>query len=164
MRQGCWYSPVEHVITQIYQILIKLDKWQILRILRIIFLFYYVTIQTPFLLSIWFYDLSIISHVTVQKMKLSMKDYFSKYDQISRKLRIWSHLLMKSIIKNFVFCVACHQVLWGRSLIKCSITLKCSIVDLFSKKLPVSESFYSNNNLQFSCSAIKSLWRRKRQS
>ena len=28
-----------------------------------------------------------------QKMKFSIKDFFSKCDQIRRKLRIWSHLL-----------------------------------------------------------------------
>ena len=37
------------------------------------------------------------------KMKLSTKDFFSKCDQICRKLRIWSHLLKKSLTKNFIF-------------------------------------------------------------
>ena len=40
---------------------------------------------------------------TTQKMKLSIKDFFSKGDQIGRKLRIWSHLLKKSLMKNFIF-------------------------------------------------------------
>ena len=39
-----------------------------------------------------------------QKMKFSMKDFFSKCDQIHRKLRIWSDLLKKSLMKNFIFC------------------------------------------------------------
>ena len=34
-------------------------------------------------------------------MKFSMKDSFGKCDQNRRKLRIWSHLLKKSPIKNF---------------------------------------------------------------
>ena len=42
--------------------------------------------------------------VTSQKMKFSIKDFFSKCDQIPRKLRIWSHLLKKSLIENFIFC------------------------------------------------------------
>ena len=42
---------------------------------------------------------------TVRKMKFSITDFFSKCDQIRRKLRIWSHLLKKSIMENFVFCV-----------------------------------------------------------
>ena len=38
-----------------------------------------------------------------KKMKFSIQDFFSKYDQIRRKLRIWSHLLKKSLIGNFIF-------------------------------------------------------------
>ena len=30
---------------------------------------------------------------TAQKINFSIKGFFSKYDQIRRKLRIWSHLL-----------------------------------------------------------------------
>ena len=41
---------------------------------------------------------------TAQKMKFSIKDLFSKCDQIRRKLRIWSHLLKKSLMENFIFC------------------------------------------------------------
>ena len=37
-------------------------------------------------------------------MKFSIKDFFSKCDQISRNLRIWSHLLKKSLMENFIFC------------------------------------------------------------
>ena len=40
---------------------------------------------------------------TAQKMKLSIKDFFSKCDQICRKLRIWSRLLTKSLMENFIF-------------------------------------------------------------
>ena len=41
---------------------------------------------------------------TAQKMKFSIKDFFSKCDQIRSFLRIWSHLLKKSLIENFIFC------------------------------------------------------------
>ena len=41
---------------------------------------------------------------TTQKMKFSVKDFFSKRDQIRSFLRIWSHLLKKSLMENFVFC------------------------------------------------------------
>ena len=37
-------------------------------------------------------------------MKFSIKDFLSKYDEIRRKLRIWSHLLKKSLMENFIFC------------------------------------------------------------
>ena len=43
---------------------------------------------------------------TAHKMKFSIKDFFSKYDQIRWKLRVWSHLLKKSIIEKFIFCTA----------------------------------------------------------
>ena len=42
---------------------------------------------------------------TAQSMKFSIKDFFSKCDQIYRNLQIWSHLLMKSLIEYFIFCV-----------------------------------------------------------
>ena len=38
-----------------------------------------------------------------KKMKFSIKDFFSKCDQIRRKLRIWLHLLKKSLMDNFTF-------------------------------------------------------------
>ena len=44
---------------------------------------------------------------TAQKMKFSIKDFLSKCDQIRRKLRIWLHLLKKSLMENFIF-VQCH--------------------------------------------------------
>ena len=37
------------------------------------------------------------------KMKFSIKDLFSKCDQICSFLRIWSHLLKESLIKNLIF-------------------------------------------------------------
>ena len=40
---------------------------------------------------------------TAQKMKFAIKDFFSKCDQIRRKLRTWSHLLKKSLMENFFF-------------------------------------------------------------
>ena len=43
-------------------------------------------------------------HDTAQKMKFSIKDFFSKSDQIRRKLVIWSYLLKKPLMENFIFC------------------------------------------------------------
>ena len=37
-------------------------------------------------------------------MKFSIKDFFSTCDQIRSFLRIWSHLLKKSLMENFTFC------------------------------------------------------------
>ena len=36
-------------------------------------------------------------------MKFSIKDFFGKCDQICKKLRIWSHLLKKSLMENVIF-------------------------------------------------------------
>ena len=40
---------------------------------------------------------------TAQKKKFSINDFLSKRDQIRKKLRIWSHLLKKSLMENFIF-------------------------------------------------------------
>ena len=45
---------------------------------------------------------------TAQKMKFSITDFINKYDQIRRKLRIWSHLLNKSVMENFIFSAIAH--------------------------------------------------------
>ena len=45
---------------------------------------------------------------TALKMKFSIKSFFSKFDQIGSFLRIWSHLLRKSLIENSIFCAV-----WG---------------------------------------------------
>ena len=41
---------------------------------------------------------------TAQKMKFSIKDFFSECDQICSFLRILSHLLKKPLMENFFFC------------------------------------------------------------
>ena len=52
---------------------------------------------------------------TAQKMKFSIKDFFSKCDQIRRKLPVWSHLLKKSLMGNFIFCAVLitHEIMTG---------------------------------------------------
>ena len=42
---------------------------------------------------------------TTQKMKFSIKDFFSKCDPIRSFLRMWSRLLKKSLMENLIFCV-----------------------------------------------------------
>ena len=50
-------------------------------------------------------------HIAATKMKFSIKDFFSKCDQICSFLRIWSHLLKKSLMENFIFkqCILALQ-------------------------------------------------------
>ena len=40
---------------------------------------------------------------TAQKMKFCIDDFFSKCDQIHNFFRIWSNLLTKSLMENFIF-------------------------------------------------------------
>ena len=46
---------------------------------------------------------------TTQKAKFSIKNFFSKCDQIRWKVRIWSHLLKKSLMENFIFCTVKYE-------------------------------------------------------
>ena len=61
--------------------------------------------MSPFLqgtlMQIWKF-----AYITAQKMKFSIKNFFSKCDQIRRKLRTCSYLLKKSLMENFIFCAA----------------------------------------------------------
>ena len=49
-----------------------------------------------------------IACITAQKMKFSVKDYFSKCDQIGSLVWIWSHLLEKSLKENSFFVCSTH--------------------------------------------------------
>ena len=49
------------------------------------------------------------SHPHCTKNEVSIKDFSSKCDQILRKLRIWSHLLKKPLMKNFIFCAVPYE-------------------------------------------------------
>ena len=44
-----------------------------------------------------------------QEMKFSMKDFFSKCDQIRSFLQIWPHLLKKSLMENFISCAVLNS-------------------------------------------------------
>ena len=61
--------------------------------------------------------------VTAQKMKFSIKDLFSKCHQIRRRLRIWSHLLNKALMKNVIFFVQCCYYIIYLFTISLSISL-----------------------------------------
>ena len=52
-----------------------------------------------------------------KKMKFSIKGFFSKCDQIGRKLQIWSHLLRKFLMVNFIFCAVIYQIHLEKDLI-----------------------------------------------
>ena len=60
---------------------------------------------------------------TSEKMKLSIKDFCSF-------LRIWSHLLDKSLMENFIFCAALSSVflIWSQWLFRITDYLFCHAV------------------------------------
>ena len=53
---------------------------------------------------------------TAQKMKFSIKNFLSKCDQIRSFLRIWLHLLKKSLTEIFIFYAVLILVVRGPSL------------------------------------------------
>ena len=68
--------------------------------------------------------LLVLLNNTAKNVKFSIKGFFSKCDQIRRKLRIWSHLLKKSLIKKLHFlCIVmeitrvymCASEIWSFS-------------------------------------------------
>ena len=71
-------------------------------------------------------------------MKFSIKNFFSKCDQIRRKPRIWSHLLKKSLMENFIFCVVLPY--WN---LRFAVQGECKI----SNFLHFRTQFHSSNTL-----------------
>ena len=45
-------------------------------------------------------------------MKFSNKDFLSKHNQICSFLWIWSHLLKKSLMENFIICAVLGLKFW----------------------------------------------------
>ena len=45
-----------------------------------------------------------VPNFTAPKMKFSIKDFISRFDRIGSCQLIWSHLLKKSLMEDFIFC------------------------------------------------------------
>ena len=60
--------------------------------------------------------------LTAQKMKFSIKDFLTICDQICSLLRIWSHLLKKFLMENFIFCAVSTSLLTSCYDIRSSLT------------------------------------------
>ena len=83
-------------------------------------------------------------------MKFSIKDFFSKCDQIRRKQQIWSHLLKKYLIKNFTVCAA-HLVRKTHAYKVNSFICNLVSIDL---SLPIKDQFsYQIETSQLTCLA-----------
>ena len=66
---------------------------------------------------------------TAHKMEFSIMDFFSKCDLICRKLRIWSQLLKKSLLENFILCA----VILYETKITADAPIKLNLADNCSK-------------------------------
>ena len=90
-------------------------------------------------------------------MRFFIKDFFSKCDQIRRKLRIWSHLLKKSLMENFIFCAAPQQ----SNDIDCGVYLCVNIYKLlhYLDEIKQNLSYSQDENLSvrywIACMCIK---------
>ena len=62
--------------------------------------------------SSFFWNLALFN---AQKTKFSVRDFFSKCDPVSKKLRTWSHLLKKSLMENFIFRTVSWIIHWASS-------------------------------------------------
>ena len=58
-----------------------------------------------------FYKQHVISNTSTAQKMFFTKDVVSKCDQIRSFLQIWSYLLKKSLMENFIFCIVEAQIL-----------------------------------------------------
>ena len=72
--------------------------------------------------------------LTAQKMKFSIKDSFSKPDQICSFLWIWPHLLKKSLMENFIFCEVS-----SKKEVLCFSIISNLVTNFFLKRIFVME-------------------------
>ena len=80
-----------------------------------------------------------------KKKKFFIKDFLSKCDQIRSLLRIWSHLLKKSLTKNFIFCAVLPYRIMLRLMLK--IMLKKPETHPRPSQVNVQNSFVRNFQL-----------------
>ena len=73
----------------------------------------FILMQYEFITEAYLENIQTSEMDTVQKIKSSIENFFSKCDQIRRFLRIWSHLLTKSVMESFIFCAV--EIFWEDS-------------------------------------------------
>ena len=100
---------------------------------------------------------------TAQKMKFFINDFFRKCDQMGRKLRIWSHLLKKSLMEDVIFCAMQHthflqQTYLNQLLSNLRWGFNLSNENLFFKKKTKTEKKYLDLTI---CKSEKNLFLRE---
>ena len=85
-------------------------------------------------------------------MQFSINDFFSKCDQIRRKVRIWSHLLKKFLLENFTFCavnIALPSSMYDKDKGKSHIILRRkAVIFLFNCEASVRQ-YHHNSKTYF---------------
>ena len=69
-----------------------------------------------------------------KKMKFSIKEFFSKFNQICCFCRMRSHLLKKSLMENFIFSAVIIDYQYNKGIIK-SCKTYLQTVEVFSKMI-----------------------------
>ena len=87
--------------------------------------------------------------ITAQKMKFSIQNFFSKCDQIRIFLRIWSHLLRKSLMENFIFCTFCdHKELMNLQTYSELLFLSAHLCPLYCLQVVLMYLYESSADIQ----------------
>ena len=68
-------------------------------------------------------------------MKFSSKDFFSKSDQIRRKLKIWSYLLKKPLMENLFFSAVLQASIPAKEASKLGFAPYLVIIDTSLKHM-----------------------------
>ena len=93
---------------------------------------------------------------TAQKMKFHY--FFSKCDQIRRKPQIWSHLLKKYLMENFIFCAV--LTVSSMSFLLCTISsITCCFWSLFNHSIHITLSTPNVISLYFTMVSLEDFWR-----
>ena len=69
-------------------------------------------------------------YFTAENMKFSIKDFFSKCDQIGRKLQILSYLLKKSLMESLIFLCNVYKEVCVQRIVKFHLFLNILHVTL----------------------------------
>ena len=102
-REGNRYVFKKKIVSK------KRNMWKLLRITKHLqsYSLTYLEHVTTSITVCWSENSINLWHLTAEKVKLSIEDFFSKCDKIRSFQRVWSHLLKKSLRKTsfFVQCL-----------------------------------------------------------
>ena len=89
---------------------------------------------------------------TAQEMKFPFQNFFSKCDQIRKKLQIWSNFLKKSSMENFIFCAVFLYLMHLIQLVYQIVSRNAIFIGVFPKKILVLSS---EQNKDFNINQLK---------